>query len=129
MLDHLSIPVSDFEASKAFYLSALSPLGYELITDKPEFAGFGLRHDGDQNIDPGGSFWIFQGDPTLPRIHIAFSAATHAQVAAFFTQGRNAGGRENGAPGIRAHYHPTYYAAFLLDPDGYNIEAVCHLAL
>lgn len=127
MIDHLSITVSDIETSKEFYLKTLAPLGLVLLTNKPKSAGFGLTAGHGQNIDPGGSFWIEQGAPMTPRVHFAFSAASHAQVESFFTEGCAAGGSDNGAPGLRPTYHSNYYAAFLIDPDGYNIEAVCHV--
>jgi catechol 2,3-dioxygenase-like lactoylglutathione lyase family enzyme len=124
MLDHAGFPVSDYVRSKAFYLQALAPLGYVLVmevqqdeNDSPA-AGFGVGGKPD--------FWI-GGEGGLQRpIHIAIAAQNRAAVDAFYRAALAAGGKDNGAPGLRPHYHPNYYAAFVLDPDGHNIEAVCH---
>jgi catechol 2,3-dioxygenase-like lactoylglutathione lyase family enzyme len=124
MLDHAGFPVSDYARSKAFYLQALAPLGYALVmevrqdeNDSPA-AGFGINGKPD--------FWI-GGESGLQRpIHMAIAAQDRAAVDAFYRAAIAAGGRDNGAPGLRPHYHPNYYAAFVLDPDGHNIEAVCH---
>jgi catechol 2,3-dioxygenase-like lactoylglutathione lyase family enzyme len=124
MLDHAGFPVSDYARSKAFYLQALAPLGYVLVmevqqdeNDSPA-AGFGGGGKPD--------FWI-GGEGGLQRpIHIAIAAQNRAAVDAFYSAALAAGGKDNGAPGLRPHYHPNYYAAFVLDPDGHNIEAVCH---
>ena len=121
MLDHAGFPVSDYARSKVFYLQALAPLGYALImevqqdeNDSPA-AGFGANGKPD--------LWI-GGEAGLQRpIHIAVAAPNRAAVDAFHRAALAAG---NGAPGLRPHYHPNYYAAFVLDPDGHNIEAVCH---
>jgi catechol 2,3-dioxygenase-like lactoylglutathione lyase family enzyme len=119
MIDHTGITVSDFERSKAFYEKALAPLGYQLIMLLPGAgAGFG--------IPPKPDFWISPGVPQVPPVHIAFRADTRAEADAFYQAALAAGGRDNGAPGLRPHYHPSYYGAFVLDPDGNNIEAVCH---
>lgn len=127
MIDHTGITVSDFSASKAFYEKALAPMGYVLIMELPasvtghtDVAGFGEPSKPD--------FWISRGTPNQPPIHVAFRAASRARVDAFYTAAMAAGGRDNGAPGLRPHYHPNYYGAFVLDPDGHNIEAVCHEA-
>lgn len=122
MIDHTGINVSDFPASKAFYKKVLATLGYSLRLDLGDAAGFG---DGAGD-DPGGDFWIAAGTPFTPRSHIAFSAPDFAAVQAFHAAALAAGGTDNGAPGFRPHYHAGYYAAFVRDPDGYNIEAVCH---
>ncbi len=118
MLDHVGIPVSDFERSKRFYEEALSPLGYELIME-PRHGAAGLGSSGKPD------FWIGQGEPGHP-VHVAFAADDRASVEAFHEAAVAAGGRDNGRPGLRLEYHPTYYAAYVLDPDGNNIEAVCH---
>jgi catechol 2,3-dioxygenase-like lactoylglutathione lyase family enzyme len=128
MLDHIGIKVSNLARSKDFYRAALRPLNYELSKEIPDAAGFGVAEDAGKGTDPGGDFWLIQADPPLPRIHVAFNARARAQVDAFFAAARAAGGIDNGAPGLRPEYHPHYYAAFILDPDGYNIEVVCHLA-
>jgi catechol 2,3-dioxygenase-like lactoylglutathione lyase family enzyme len=119
MIDHTGIGVSDFERSKAFYEKALEPLGYHVIMEIPAVgAGFG--------IPPKPDFWVSSGAPQVPPVHVAFRADTRAEVDAFYQAAIAAGGRDNGAPGLRPHYHPNYYGAFVLDPDGHNIEAVCH---
>jgi catechol 2,3-dioxygenase-like lactoylglutathione lyase family enzyme len=118
MLDHVGVPVSDFERSKCFFAQALSPLGYELIMEpSATAAGFGMRGKPD--------FWIGQGDPGQA-FHLAFAADDRATVDAFYEAAMAAGGHDNGGPGLRPHYHANYYGAFVLDPDGNNIEAVCH---
>jgi len=124
MLDHIGFPVSDYERAKNFYLKALAPLGYSLIMEVSQqandqlAAGFGADDKPD--------FWI-GGEGGLDKpLHVAILAKDHASVDAFYEAAIAAGGRDNGAPGIRAHYHPNYYGAFVLDPDGHNIEAVCH---
>ena len=118
MLDHVGLPESDFERSKRFYAQALSPLGYELLMEPSvSAAGFGKRGKPD--------FWIGQGE-TGQAFHIAFAADDRATVDAFYEEAIAAGGRDNGGPGLRRQYHASYYGAFVLDPDGNNIEAVCH---
>jgi catechol 2,3-dioxygenase-like lactoylglutathione lyase family enzyme len=129
MIDHTGIRVADLESSKRFYEQALAPLGYTLRKEFPGAAGFGVPAGHGQSLDPGGDFWISCGEPYTPRPHIAFSAASRTAVDAFYEAAIAAGGRDNGPPGLRLLYHPSYYAAFVFDPDGYNIEAVCHLAL
>ena len=119
MIDHTGVIVGSFEASRRFYAAALAPLGHELLLEfHASVAGFG---------EPGKpDFWIAQGEPNTPRIHVAFRADTRREVDAFYEAALGAGARDNGAPGLRAQYHPDYYGAFVLDPDGHNIEAVCH---
>src|SRR5688572_29664007 len=118
MLDHGGVPVSDFERSKRYYGEALFPLGYELIMEPTAFAaGFGLRGKPDFGIGQGQMGRAF---------HIAFAVEDRATVDAFYEAAIAAGGRDNGGPGLRSHYHASYYGAFVLDPDGNNIEAVCH---
>ena len=126
MIDHMGITVSDIEKSKAFYSKALGALGYVLCKNSPNAISFGVREGHGKSADPGGDFWLSEGTPMTPRVHFAFNAASRTDVDAFFAAGLAADGIENGAPKLRARYHPHYYAAFLLDPDGYNIEAVCH---
>lgn len=127
MIDHTGISVSDFEKSKAFYSAALAPIDYTIllqfpasVTGRGDVAGFGVA--------PKPEFWISAGDVTKPPLHIAFRVKSRAQVDAFYKAAIEAGGADNGAPGIRAIYHPDYYGAFVRDPDGHNIEAVCHEA-
>jgi catechol 2,3-dioxygenase-like lactoylglutathione lyase family enzyme len=125
MIDHTGVNVSDFEKSKAFYAKALAPIGYQVIKEFPaaitgsaDVAGFGQP--------PMPDFWIASGKPNIPAVHIAFRVSSRALVEAFYAAAIAAGGRDNGGPGVRPHYHPGYYGAFVLDPDGHNIEAVCH---
>jgi catechol 2,3-dioxygenase-like lactoylglutathione lyase family enzyme len=125
MIDHTGISVSNFAASKAFYTQALAPIGYRLLLEFPaaitgnyDVAGFGEA--------PKADFWIGSGTPNVPPIHVAFRVNSRALVDAFYKAALAAGGRDNGAPGIRAHYHPNYYGAFVRDPDGHNVEVVCH---
>ncbi len=125
MLDHIGVPVRDLALSKAFYETVLAPLGYGVVMElSPEvtgstgFVGFGR---------PGKpQFWITTGGPMSGVLHVAFMAENRAAVAAFHAAALAAGGRDNGGPGLRPHYHPTYYGAFVFDPDGHNVEAVCH---
>ena len=121
ILDHVGIKVSDFDRSKAFYRETLGTLGVELLADftfgDEKVAGFGKEH---------ATFWISNGRQTRGEAHVAFTAASRAEVAAFYSVALSMGGRDNGAPGLRPHYHPNYYGAFVFDPDGNNIEAVCH---
>jgi catechol 2,3-dioxygenase-like lactoylglutathione lyase family enzyme len=117
MIDHMGVLVSDLEASVAFYRKALAPLGYALVMQLPQVAGFGVGGKPD--------FWLAIGKPT-DKIHVAFRARGRAEVRAFYDAATAAGGADNGPPGVRAMYHPDYYGAFVRDLDGHNIEAVCH---
>lgn len=127
MLDHLSIPVSDIDRSKSFYQKTLNPLGYKLIKDMGKVVSFGIEDGPLSSREPGGEFWIYQGKATpCLAVHFAFSAASRHLVDEFYHAAIAAGGTDNGKPGLREHYHPHYYAAFVSDPDGYNIEAVFH---
>ena len=119
MIDHIILQVSDLERSAAFYEKALAPLGYELNTNFEGFRGFGR----DGLVD----FWVTAGTADTP-VHVAFRAASRAAVDAFHAAALAAGGRDHGTPGLRSHYHPDYYGAFVLDPDGHNVEAVCREA-
>ncbi|MEP7121992.1 MAG: VOC family protein [Byssovorax sp.] len=119
MIDHMGINVSDMATSKRFYEAALKPLGYSVLMDFGDPA-VGLGEDGKPD------FWLGKGVPRPS--HVAFRSRDRATVDAFYAAAIAAGGRDNGAPGVRAQYHPGYYGAFVLDPDGYNIEAVCHQA-
>ena len=120
MIDHIGVKVTDCSASKAFYRAALAPLGYELIMDMGDFAGFGKGGKPD--------FWISRGEASPTPAHVALLADDRQTVDAFHRAAMAAGGRDNGAPDPRPQYHPNYYGAFVLDPDGHNIEAVCHAA-
>ena len=124
MIDHTGFNVTNLELSRAFYLKALAPLGYGIALEFEGAAGFGAREGAGD--DPGGDFWISAGEPQTPRTHVAFRAANEEQVAEFYRAALEAGGKDNGPPGPRPHYHEGYYAAFVLDPDGYNVEAVFH---
>jgi catechol 2,3-dioxygenase-like lactoylglutathione lyase family enzyme len=125
MIDHTGVAVSDYGKSKAFYTAALQPIGYAMLMEVPkEFTGgVGVAGFGEA---PKPDFWIHEGQANKPPIHVAFRVDARAKVDAFYHAAIAAGGKDNGAPGIRAHYHPNYYGAFVLDPDGHNIEAVCH---
>jgi catechol 2,3-dioxygenase-like lactoylglutathione lyase family enzyme len=124
MLDHVGIPIADYARSKAFYEKALAPLGYSLVMEVPQTgngeraAGFGANGKPD--------FWIGSEGRLNHAVHIALLAKDRATVDAFYRAALAAGGNDNGAPGLRPHYHANYYGAFVLDPDGHNIEAVCH---
>ncbi len=118
IIDHIGIAVSDTERSKQFYLQCLAPLGIELVMEVEGWAGVG--RDGKPE------FWFGPGDVTQIPMHIAFSAENRKQVDLFYYAALAAGGKDNGAPGIRTIYHPNYYGAFIYDLDGHNIEAVCH---
>jgi catechol 2,3-dioxygenase-like lactoylglutathione lyase family enzyme len=127
ILDHIGINASDHARSKTFYAKALAPLGIGVVAEYGTWCGFGR----DKKPD----FWIGQGvasfqkpaqvDPITP-VHICFKAGSRAEVDEFHKAALAAGGRDNGAPGIRKEYHPNYYGAFVLDPDGHNVEAVIH---
>lgn len=123
MIDHTGISVSDFEASKAFYDAALAPLGAKLLMMVPE-EYTGGRKVGGYGVEKG-DFWLSEGAAQTPTIHIAFKAGSRAEVDAFHEAAVAAGGKDNGKPGLRPQYHENYYGAFVLDPDGNNIEAVC----
>jgi catechol 2,3-dioxygenase-like lactoylglutathione lyase family enzyme len=127
MLDHVGIPVSDYARSKAFYIRAFAPLGYGLVLEVSSAETGGASHAGFGSKGRP-QFWIGSGRPIKGRVHFAFVAKDRAAVHAFYDAALQAGGKENGAPGLRPHYHENYYGAFVLDPDGHNIEAVCHLA-
>lgn len=125
MIDHTGLVASDFAKSKAFYEQALGAIGYKLlmelsvaVTGHTDVVGFGES--------PKPDFWVSRGSPNQPPLHVAFRVANRALVDAFYATALAAGGRDNGAPGLLPHYHPDYYGAFVLDPDGHNIEAVCH---
>ena len=131
MLDHISLAVSDFERSTAFYDGVLGTLGHRRVMEIDEAPDFVAAGYGASEHEP--AFWIGASrDPAAPGPrapdgqHVAFAAANRNQVDAFYRAALDAGGADNGPPGIRAHYHPDYYACFVIDPDGHHIEAVCH---
>jgi catechol 2,3-dioxygenase-like lactoylglutathione lyase family enzyme len=127
LIDHITLVVSDYERSKAFYVKALAPLGVKPLMEFGKACGFGR----EQKLD----FWIGEGPTTfqtaeqlkvITPTHVAFAARSRAEVDAFYAAAIEAGGRDFGKPGIREVYHPNYYGAFVLDPDGHDIEAVIH---
>ena len=125
ILDHIGFPVTDYGRSVSFYQAALAPLGIVLLKEyKSEddsndgYAGFGRTRP---------QFWIGTGQGLTGRLHVAFAAKDRSEVSAFYQAALAAGARDNGPPGLRPHYHANYYGAFVLDPDGHNIEAVTHL--
>ena len=124
MIDHAGISVSDWAKSKRFYDAAMGALGATLLMTVPK------EHTGGVNVGGYGQqkpdFWLHEGGEVGPGRHYAFTASNRAEVDAFYKAAMAAGGKDNGGPGIRAHYHPNYYGAFVLDPDGNNVEAVCH---
>jgi catechol 2,3-dioxygenase-like lactoylglutathione lyase family enzyme len=117
MVDHLGLKVKDLDASVRFYRAALAPLGHVLCSR--DDSGAGLGPEGEPAL------WLYAAGSAGGTAHVAFRAPDRASVDRFFAAGREAGGRDNGAPGLRVDYGPTYYAAFLIDPDGNNVEAVC----
>lgn len=118
MFDHVVFGASDYEASKAFFLKALEPLGVEVVLEGP--LGLELSADGKSSL-------CIRRTPEIPSpLHLAFRAQNRRQVEAFHRAAIEAGGRDNGPPGLRPQYHPTYYAAFVVGPDGHNVEVVCH---
>jgi catechol 2,3-dioxygenase-like lactoylglutathione lyase family enzyme len=126
MFDHVGFPVANYKKSKAFYSKVLTPLGFvmvmEVSSDKPggkSHCGFGT--------EGRPRFWISEGTADKGNMHIAFKAKSRKAVEEFYEAALKAGGKDNGAPGLRPHYHDNYYGAFVIDPDGHNIEAVCHM--
>jgi catechol 2,3-dioxygenase-like lactoylglutathione lyase family enzyme len=120
VFDHVKFGVTNYATSKVFYLSALKPLGVSGGSEGEP--SYGIELCGKNNS----SLCLFQGTGKPTPMHIAFVADTREQVRAFYRAALEAGGRDNGGPGLRSKYHANYYAAFVIDPDGHNIEAVCH---
>jgi catechol 2,3-dioxygenase-like lactoylglutathione lyase family enzyme len=118
MIDHVSVRVQDFSRLLAFYRDALAPIGYSVIMEYPGAVGLGTQGKPD--------LWLMQTDNAVNPTHVALSTARRDLIDAFHAAGLAAGGTDNGPPGLRADYHPTYYAAFVRDPEGNNIEVVCH---
>ncbi|HTQ01570.1 MAG TPA: VOC family protein [Casimicrobiaceae bacterium] len=118
MFDHIGIGVSNLTASKAFFLDALAPLGVGVVMEFPDTVGLGR--------DRKPYFWLAAAEAEPAPLHIAFAAEDRSQVDAFYRAALAAGGKDNGPPGLRPHYHANYYAAFVIGPDGHNVEAVCH---
>jgi catechol 2,3-dioxygenase-like lactoylglutathione lyase family enzyme len=121
VFDHVKFGVSDYAASKAFFLKALEPLGVAVLSEGSPAYGVELA-----SRRSNASLCLYQSDEKPAHLHLAFVAETRAQVEAFHRAALEAGGRDNGAPGLRPHYHANYYAAFVIGPDGHNVEAVCH---
>lgn len=120
MIDHVSLLVSDYERAKAFYRAALGPLGYEVLME-PAPGVMGMGAGGKPDL-----WFAAKTEGAFSTNHLALHAESRAAVDAFHAAAIAAGGKDNGPPGVRAHYHPNYYGAFVIDPDGHNIEAVCH---
>lgn len=118
MFDHVGIGVTDLAASKAFFVKALQPLGAAVAMEGPYGVGLGVKGKP--------SLWLHEANETPARLHLAFVAENRKLVDAFYQAAIAAGGKDNGAPGLRPHYHPDYYGAFVIGPDGHNVEAVCH---
>jgi catechol 2,3-dioxygenase-like lactoylglutathione lyase family enzyme len=118
MFDHVAFGVSDYAASKAFFLKALEPLGVAVVLEGP--LGVELSSKGQASL------CMNQTEEKPAHLHLAFTAENRQQVEAFYRAALAAGGKDNGAPGLRPHYHANYYAAFVIGPDGHNIEVVCH---
>ncbi|AKT38450.1 VOC family protein [Chondromyces crocatus] len=125
-IDHITINVRDRAASTKFYEKVLAVLGIKLHLVHGAFAGFGRGKPEFWIAEGPGAFQTAEHLATITPVHVCFSAETCEEVDAFYRAALEAGGKDNGAPGIRAQYHPGYYGAFILDPDGHNIEAVCH---
>ncbi len=126
MIDHMGISVSDYAASKAFYDTVMPTIGAGRCMEVTAEETGGTYEGAGYGVSGKPSFWIGIGGALQGRLHVAFVAPDRASVDAFYNAAIKAGATDNGPPGIRAHYHPNYYAAFVLDPDGHNIEAVCH---
>lgn len=118
MFDHLGFGVTNLAESKAFFLKALQPLGVAVAMEGPYGVGMGVKGKP--------SLWLYETQERPAHLHIAFTAENRAQVDAFYAAAIAAGGKDNGAPGLRPHYHPNYYGAFVIGPDGHNVEVVCH---
>jgi catechol 2,3-dioxygenase-like lactoylglutathione lyase family enzyme len=120
MFDHVKFGVTDYAASRAFYLKALEPLGVAVIAEGPPTYGLELSSNAKASL------CLYQTTEKPAHLHLAFTAETRDQVHAFYRAALDAGGKDNGAPGLRPHYHANYFAAFVIGPDGHNIEVVCH---
>jgi catechol 2,3-dioxygenase-like lactoylglutathione lyase family enzyme len=118
MFDHIGLGVSNYAASKAFFLAALQPLGVAIVMEGEHGLGIGTKGKP--------SLWLFETAGKPAPLHLAFTAENRKQVQEFHRAAMAAGGKDNGGPGLRPHYHPNYYGAFVIGPDGHNVEAVCH---
>ena len=121
MIDHIGVAVSDYEVSKAFYSKALAPLGIGLIVEVQGWSGFGANDKAE--------FWFGPDEQAQTPMHLAFRASSTEAVDQFYQAAIEAGAQDNGKPGMREMYHPNYYGAFVIDPDGHNLEVVCHEAV
>ena len=121
MFDHVKFGVSDYAASKAFFLKALEPLRVAVVAEGSSTYGVELCQQGGEV-----SLCLYQTEEKPAHLHLAFAAEDREQVKAFYRAALEAGGKDNGAPGLRPHYHANYYAAFVIGPDGHNVEVVCH---
>jgi catechol 2,3-dioxygenase-like lactoylglutathione lyase family enzyme len=126
MIDHMGLTVSDYQKSRTFYDAIMPAIGAACCMELTAAQTGGTYEGAGYGVSGKPSFWIGTGGPLQGRLHVAFLAPDRASVDAFYHAAIKAGAKDNGAPGIRAHYHPDYYGAFVLDPDGHNIEAVCH---
>ena len=126
MFDHVGFPVSNYKKSKSFYIQALQPLGFGLVIEVSSERSGDNAHAGF-GTEGRPRFWIGAGTPIKGQMHVAFKAKNRRAVEQFYEAALKAGGKDNGTPGLRPHFHENYYGAFVLDPDGHNIEAVCHL--
>ena len=120
MFDHVKFGVSDYAVSKAFFLTALEPIGVAVVAEGPPTYGVELSPKGKASL------CLYQTEEKPAHLHLAFTAENRQQVEAFYRAALEAGGKDNGAPGLRPHYHANYFAAFVIGPDGHNIEVVCH---
>jgi catechol 2,3-dioxygenase-like lactoylglutathione lyase family enzyme len=118
MFDHLGFGVTDYATSKTFFLQSLEPLGVGIVMEGEHGLGIGPKEKP--------ALWLFQTSEKPTPMHIAFTAENRQQVRDFYRNALEAGGKDNGAPGLRPHYHADYYGAFVIGPDGHNVEAVCH---
>ncbi len=121
IIDHISLTVSDYDTSKKFYEAALGPIGVTVMMEFPTDRGMAAGLGKEKPI-----LWLSGGAQVKPHVHVAFSASSRAEVDGFYAAALANGGKDNGPPGIREHYHANYYAAFVFDPDGHNIEVVTH---
>ena len=120
MFDHVKFGVTDYAASKTFFLEALQPLGVTIVSEGPPAYGVELSSEAKASL------CLYQTEAQPAPLHLAFVAANRQQVHAFYRAALEAGGKDNGGPGLRPHYHANYYAAFVIGPDGHNVEVVCH---